>query len=51
MLITGVLVFLGYPNQWWIYYFGALLAGFLEAASLSLSVKRDVQVSEHPRTL
>ncbi len=48
MLITGVLVLLGYPNQWWIYYMGALAAGFLEAASLRLSVKRDVQVSEHP---
>ena len=48
MLITGVLVFLGHPNQWWIYYLGALLAGFLEAASLRLSVKKDVQVSEHP---
>jgi hypothetical protein len=48
MLITGVLVFFQMPNQWWIYYLGALLSGFLEAASLSLSVKRDVQVSEHP---
>jgi two-component system, response regulator YesN len=48
MLITGVLVLLGMPNHWWIYYAGALLAGFLEAASLSLSVKKDVQVSEHP---
>jgi len=48
MLFTGVLVLLGYPNHWWIYYLGALLSGFLEAASLRLSVKRDVQVSEHP---
>jgi hypothetical protein len=48
MLITGALVFLQIPNQWWIYYLGALLAGFLEAASLRLSVKRNVQVSEHP---
>ena len=47
MLITGVLVFCGLPNQWWIYYLGALVSGFLEAASLRLSVKRDVQVSEH----
>jgi len=48
MLLTGALVFLDMPNQWWIYYLGALVAGFLEAASLSLSVKSDVQVSEHP---
>lgn len=47
MLITGALVLLGIPNQWWIYYLGALVAGFLEAASLRLSVKSDVQVSEH----
>jgi hypothetical protein len=47
MLITGALVLIGIPNQWWIYYLGALIAGFLEAASLSLSVKSDVQVSEH----
>lgn len=49
MLIAGALVvFLRIPNQWWIYYLGALISGFLEAASLSLPVKRDVQVSEHP---
>ena len=47
MLITGALIFVGIPNQWWIYYLGALISGFLEAASLSLSVKSDVQVSEH----
>jgi len=40
MLITGVLVFLDVPNQWWIYYLGALISGFLEAASLRLSVKK-----------
>ncbi len=50
MLMTGVLVlFFKIPNQWWIYYLGALLAGFLEAASLSLPLRRDVQVSEHSR--
>jgi two-component system response regulator YesN len=48
MLVTGALVLIGIPNQWWIYYFGALLAGLLEAASLRLSVKKNVQVSEHP---
>jgi hypothetical protein len=48
MLIAGLLIFVNIPNQWWIYYLGALLSGFLEAASLRLSVKKDVQVSEHP---
>ncbi len=48
MLVTGVLVFAGIPNQWWIYYLGALISGFLEAASLRLPLRRDVQVSEHP---
>jgi hypothetical protein len=47
MLITGILVFAGIPNQWWIYYVGALLSGFLEAASLRLPLRKDVQVSEH----
>jgi len=50
MLITGILVlFFKIPNQWWIYYLGALISGFLEAVSLSLPVRRDVQVSEHAR--
>lgn len=48
MFMTGVLVlFFQIPNQWWIYYLGALVAGFLEAISLSLPLRRDVQVSEH----
>lgn len=47
MLVTGLLVFAGIPNQWWIYYLGALIAGFLEAASLRLPLRKDVQVSEH----
>lgn len=48
MLITGILVlFFKTPNQWWIYYLGALVAGLLEAVSLSLPLRRDVQVSEH----
>jgi len=48
MLITGILVlFFKIPNQWWIYYLGALVAGLLEAVSLSLPLRRDVQVSEH----
>lgn len=50
MLITGILVlFFKTPNQWWIYYLGALIAGLLEAVSLSLPLRRDVQVSEHSR--
>ena len=50
MLITGGLVlFFKVPNQWWIYYMGALIAGLLEAVSLSLPLRRDVQVSEHSR--
>jgi len=49
MLDHRALVFFQIPNQWWIYYLGALMAGFLEAASLRLSVKRDVQVSEHKK--
>jgi hypothetical protein len=48
MLITGILVlFFKIPNQWWVYYLGALISGFLEAVSLSLPLRRDVQVSEH----
>jgi hypothetical protein len=47
MLFTGFLVAIGKPNQWWIYYLGALLSGLLEAKSLSLPLRRDVQVSEH----
>lgn len=48
MLLTGILVFFNHPNQWWIYYLGALISGLLEAASLRLPLRRDVQVSEHP---
>jgi hypothetical protein len=47
MLATGALVFAGIPNQWWVYYLGAIISGFLEAASLRLPLRRDVQVSEH----
>lgn len=48
MLLTGALVVLFHiPNQWWIYYLGALVSGFLEAASLRLPLRHDVQVSEH----
>jgi hypothetical protein len=35
------------PNQWWIYYLGALAAGLLETLSLALPMRKHVQVSEH----
>ncbi len=35
------------PNQWWIYYVGALLAGFLEAISLSLPLSQGVKITDH----
>jgi len=45
MLCVGLIFILGHvPNQWWIYYLGALLSGILEAISLSLPVRRRVQV-------
>jgi hypothetical protein len=48
MLSVGLLYLVAHiPNQWWIYYVGALLAGFLETLSLSLPMKKHVQVSEH----
>ncbi len=50
MLITGMLAqFFDIPNQWWIYYLGALVSGLLEAVSLSLPLRKDVQVSEHSK--
>jgi hypothetical protein len=48
MLSVGLLfLFAKIPNQWWIYYAGALLAGLLETLSLALPMKKHVQVSEH----
>ncbi|MBL0059721.1 MAG: hypothetical protein IPP35_11605 [Elusimicrobia bacterium] len=48
MLSVGLLfVFARIPNQWWIYYLGALASGFLETLSLALPMKKHVQVSEH----
>ncbi|MBL8023717.1 MAG: hypothetical protein JNK54_05475 [Elusimicrobia bacterium] len=48
MLLVGLLfVFARIPNQWWIYYLGALVAGMLETLSLALPMKKHVQVSEH----
>jgi len=48
MLSVGFLyLFAHIPNQWWIYYVGALVAGILETISLSLPLRREVQISEH----
>jgi len=48
MLLSGALIiFLHGAFQWWLYYLGALISGLLEAASLSLPLRKDVQVSEH----
>jgi len=48
MLVAGALIiFFHIRFQWWLYYLGALISGFLEAVSLSLPLRKDVQVSEH----
>jgi len=48
MIIAGALIiFLHVVFQWWLYYLGALISGLLEAVSLSLPLRKDVQVSEH----
>lgn len=48
MLLTGFLYLcFNTPNQWWIYYLGALISGILEAVSLSLPLRKEVQISEH----
>lgn len=48
MLSVGLLyLFAHIPNQWWIYYLGALGAGLLETKSLSLPLRRAVQITEH----
>jgi hypothetical protein len=48
MLSVGLLyLFADIPNQWWIYYVGALAAGLLETKSLSLPLRRAVQITEH----
>lgn len=48
MLSVGLLyLFAHIPNQWWIYYVGALAAGLLETISLSLPLRRSVQITEH----
>lgn len=48
MLSVGLLyLFADIPNQWWIYYLGAMAAGLLETKSLSLPLRRAVQITEH----
>lgn len=48
MLSVGLIyLFAHIPNQWWIYYVGALAAGLLETISLSLPLRRAVQITEH----
>jgi hypothetical protein len=48
MLAAGLLfVVARIPNQWWVYYAGALAAGILETISLTLPMRRHVQVSDH----
>lgn len=52
MLSVGLIYLVAHiPNQWWIYYLGALAAGFLETFSLALPLKKSVIISEHKRTL
>lgn len=42
MLIVGFIWLLGaVPNQWWCYYAGAILAGFFEAWSISLPLRKE----------
>ncbi|MFN0118015.1 MAG: hypothetical protein ACKVQC_06990 [Elusimicrobiota bacterium] len=51
MLSVGLLyLFADIPNQWWIYYVGALTAGLLETVSLSLPLRRAVKITEHAKT-
>lgn len=47
MGMVGLFAMWGVPNQWWLYYAGALLSGILESLSLSLPVKRTVHISDH----
>ncbi len=48
-LVAGSLFygFRSVPDQWAIYHFGALIAGILETISLSMPVRKEVQISEH----
>jgi two-component system response regulator YesN len=45
MLFCGFMfIFWNIPNQWWIYYAGALMAGFFEIISLNISLKKEVKI-------
>lgn len=45
MLFCGFMViFWNIPNQWWIYYVGALMAGIFEIISLKIPLKRKVKI-------
>jgi len=47
MLSAGFLWLFGkIPNQWWLYYLGALSAGIFEAISISLPLKKEVGLAE-----
>ncbi len=51
MLSVGFLyIFIRIANQWWIYYVGAFIAGILETISLSLPLRREVQITEHQKS-
>jgi hypothetical protein len=50
MLSVGLIyIFAHIANQWWIYYVGGLAAGLLETISLSLPLRRAVQITEHAK--
>ncbi len=45
MLFCGfTFIFWNIPNQWWIYYAGALMAGIFEIISLKISLKKEVKI-------
>lgn len=46
MLTAGFLWLFGkIPNQWWLYYLGALAAGIFETMSISLPLKKEVPLA------
>lgn len=45
MLFTGFMVVIWkIPNQWWIYYLGAVLAGIFEAVALSFPLRKEQKI-------
>lgn len=47
MLTTGLLyIFEKIPNQWWIYYLGAVVSGILETISILTPSKRKLKISD-----